>query len=401
MEHKRKLPRRMLIGGAAVLVAVGLVAAFWPSPTRVDLGAVTSGDLVLSIREEARTRVREVYTLSTAVTGRLLRVDLHPGDAVTAGQIVAHMRPTSPDALNVRTLEQAHAAVDAAQAALRVAQSDQIAAAAADDLAQSELARTQRLFVSGITSQAALDRAASAAQSAEATLATAEAAIALREAELASANALLTDWTGDPLAEDTTIQLRAPSDGVVLRVLQESETTLAAGTAVMEIGDIANDLEVVIDLISSDAVQVELGDPVLLTDWGGAQTLSGRVARIDPYGVTATSALGVREQRVDVVVDLTSAASDRPGLGHGYRLEAQIITWQDSGLTLVPTNALFREDGQWSVFAVTDGRAVLRPVAIGATDGISTEITDGLTAGDQVVLYPPASLADGDLVAQR
>lgn len=400
MAKPHKLSRRLLTMTAIAVVGAGLAAAFWPQPTRIDSAVVARGDLMVTIDEEGRTQVRETYVVSTPVAGQLLRVGFHPGDSVTKGQIVGQMRPTNPAALDARTLEQARAGVDAATAALRVAEADLNAAVAADDLAQSELERTQRLYDSGISSRAALDRVVTQARSATATRQTAEAAISMRQAEVANAQAQLIS-SDTPVSDTGEIHLVAPSDGVILRVLQESETTLAAGTPVLEIGNIDSDLEVVVDLVSSDAVQVTVGDRVLLDDWGGDAVLEGRVARIDPFGTTKYSALGVEEQRVGVVVDLLSPVSDRAGLGHGYRLEAKIVTWEAADILLVPASALFRNAGAWSVFAIDGDRAAIKAVEVGQSDGLMTEVTGGLAEGDQVVIYPPSSLTDGALVSGR
>ncbi|NVO23259.1 efflux RND transporter periplasmic adaptor subunit [Donghicola mangrovi] len=401
MALHRKLSRRFLVVGAVLVVGAGLVAAFRPQPVQVDIGHATRGDIQVMIEDEGTTRVREVYVVSTPVTGQLLRVNVHPGDQVTGGETqVAGMRPTAPEALNIRTREQALAAVDAAKAALRVAEANLTSAIAAQDYAVTELERTQRLSEAGIASRAALDKAQADARSANAARDTAEATIAVRQADLADANALLIGF-GVPADDSNDIPLISPADGVILRILQESETTLTAGTPVLEIGDIVNDLEVEVELVSSDAVQVHVGDPVVLSGWGGPEALTGQVARIDPYAVTTYSALGVEEQRVSVVVDLVSPASARTGLGHGFRLKAGIIIDQASDVVRVPSSALFLQDGQRAVFTMADGRAVLTPVSIGRSDGLLTEITEGLAEGDAVLLYPAAGLTDGTLIAAR
>lgn len=408
MARRRKLSRSFLTLLAVLAVGGALTAAFWPQPTLVDMGQVVRGGLQVTIDEEGRTRVREAYVVSTPVAGRLLRVQVHPGDQVTGGEtVVAQMRPTNPAALDVRTREQAHAAVQAAEAALRVAQADLNAAIAADDLAESDLQRTQSLFDSEIVSQAALDRAQSAARAARASLDTARAAISIREAELNNARAQLIGFDDVSLANaiggasGDEIPLYAPITGRILRIVQESETILPAGAPVMEIGNIENDLEVLVELISSDAVQVTVGDLVSLEDWGGPVALEGRVARIDPFGVTKYSALGVEEQRVGVVVDMLSPPEERPSLGHGYRLEARIIIWQAEDILKVPSSALFRDGDGWALFRVVDGIAQMTPVETGHSDGIETEVTSGLTDGDTVILYPSAGLASGAEVASR
>jgi HlyD family secretion protein len=408
MAVRKKRSRTLLSLLALGLIAATLAALYWPRAVMVDMGQVSRGPLRVTIDEEGRTRVHDAYVLSTPVSGRLMRVQVHPGDTVEKDKtIVAQMRPTSPAALDVRTREQAHAAVRAAEAALRLAQAELNAAQADYDLAQSDLERTSKLEASGTVSEAALERARTAARAAEARLATARAAIAIRRAELENARAQLIGVDDkDPEATVSNgfgdeIPIFAPTDGRILRVIQQSETTLPAGAPILEIGDIENDLEIVAELISSDAVQVGLGDHVLIDDWGGPETLSGEVVRVDPFGVTKYSALGVEEQRVNVVIRFTDPPETRATLGHGYRVEVRIVVWEDDAALRVPSSALFRSGTDWAAFRVEDGTARLRKVAIGRNNGTSAQVLKGLSEGDTVVLYPSAALSDGTPVKQR
>ena len=320
--------------------------------------------------------------------------------------VVAHMHPTNPAALDVRTREQALAAVNAAQAALRVARADLNAALANRDLAQAELSRTEQLVERGISSGAALDRARQSASVMQASVDTAEAAISMREAEIANAQAQLIGFDDQGLAAaigsmSGDIPLYAPTDGRILRVIQQSETALPAGAPIMEIGNIQDDLEVVVQLLSTDAVQVAVGDPVIIADWGGATDLAGEVVRVDPFGITQFSALGVEEQRVNAVIAFASPPEDYAGLGHGYRVETQIIVWEAKDTLVVPSSALFRNRDHWAVFVIADGTAHLRTVEIGPNNGIEAQITSGLTEGELVILYPSSGLSEGMSVAER
>lgn len=405
---QRKWSRPVLIALAVLVVTGGLGAAFWPKPVMVDLGQVVRGEMTVTIDEEGRTRVREAYIVSTPVEGRLMRVHGHPGDPVTRNAtVVAQMRPTNPAALDVRTREQARAAVEAARAALQVAEADLEAAKADLDLAESDLARTSELAERGTTTQAALDRARSTARAAQAHRGTAEAAIAQRKAELASAQAQLIGFDDRGLVAALESQLGdeipiyAPADGRILRVIHENESTVAAGTPIMEIGDIENDLEVVTELMSSDAVQVSKGNGVIIENWGGPEALSGTVDLIEPRGVTKTSTLGVEEQRVNVVIRLDSPVDQRPGLGDGFRVETRILIWHDDDALTVPSSALLRVDGGWAVFRVSGRLAVLQRIAVGRDNGSLAEVLDGLEEGETVVLYPPPGLSDGDAVERR
>lgn len=408
MEKRAKLSRNVLIVAAIAAIAITLFWAFTPRPTEVDLGDVRRSDLTVTIDEEGQTKVRETYIVSTPVAGRLLRVQLHPGDPVIKREtVVAQMRPINPTVLDSRTREQASAALNGSLAALRVAQAEMSAASAAEELATLDFERTKSLFESGISSEVALQRARTALQTSQARRETAEASIELREAEVANARANLVSITDLGLENingerrDDEIPLYSPIDGRILQVLQESETTLPVGAPIMEIGDIASGLEVEVELISSDAVQVTVGDSVILRDWGGANDLQGEVRRIDPYGITKYSALGVEEQRVPVEIALLTPAEERPGLGHGYRLEVAIVIWQAMDILTVPASALFREGGQWSVFVERDGMAQLTAVEIGESDGTSSEVISGLDEGDKVVLYPSAAIDSGSAIIAR
>jgi len=408
MSKVKRRSRLILTLSVLALVVGALAAAFWPRPVLVDLAEVTRGPMMVTIDEEGRTRVSEPYVVSTPVAGRLQRVEVESGDIVVRGKtVVAHMLPTNPAALDVRTREQAQAAVAAAMAALRVSQADLNAAAASRDLALTELERTEFLAKNAITSEAALDRARQNARVAEASVETSEAAIAMREANLANAQARLIGFEdrgfSDVLeaARSDDIPLYSPANGRILRVIQISETTLPAGAPIMEIGNVDDDLEVVVELISSDAVQVELGHLVIIEDWGGPAPLDGEVIRIDPFGVTKVSALGVEEQRVPITVALTSPANERRGLGHGYRVEARIVVWAAEDVIRVPASALFRVGERWAVFAERDDRAVQEEVKIGRANGVTAEVLEGLDPGDRVVLYPSAAVTDDISISRR
>ena len=408
MTQTRKRSRMSLTLGAFVLIAGALAVAFWPQSTLVDLGQVSRAPMQVTIDEEGRTRVSEPYVVSTPVAGRLQRVEVNPGDPVVRGEtVVAHMLPINPSALDVRTREQARAAVTAAEAALRVSRADLNAALAKRELTWTELSRTQTLVDREITSAVALERAQQAARVAQAAVDTSEAAIAMREAELINARAQLIGFEDSALVgavgvtNGMDIPLYAPADGRILRVIQQSATTLPAGAPIMEIGNVDSELEVVVDLISSDAVQVSVGDPVELVDWGGPQPLQGEVERIDPFGVTKYSALGVEEQRVATVVRLTSPAAERVALGHGFRVEARIIVWQDDQTLTVPASALFRVGSDWAVFVLGDGTAQQTIVQIGQSNGITAQVLSGVDDGDQVILYPSAAISHGAKVAPR
>lgn len=405
----KKRSRRILTLGTVALIAGAFAYAFWPRPTLVDIGEVTRGPMIVTIDEEARTRVHDAYVVSTPIAGRLLRVDVLPGDRVIRREtIVAQMLPTNPAALDVRTREQANAAVTAAEAALRVARADMNKAIADKDLTDLDLNRAVKLASSGTVSEAALDRAKRTSRAAAATLGTTEAAISMREAELENTRARLIGFDDLGLSaaigggsRGDEIPLFAPADGRILRVLQKSETTLPVGSPIMEIGNIESGLEIVVELLSTDAVKVVPGNRVIIDNWGGDQVLEGVVRRIDPWGFTKYSALGVEEQRVLAVIEFTSPPEIRENLGHGFRVEARIVVWESDDTLIVPSSALFRERADWAVFLVEEERAILQKIEIGKNNGISAHVQKGIELGANVVLYPSSGLTDGDLVAQR
>ncbi|MEM1434176.1 MAG: HlyD family efflux transporter periplasmic adaptor subunit [Pseudomonadota bacterium] len=392
--------------GIALLVLFAL--ALRPQPVLVDLGTVDSGVLAVTVNEEARTRVQNPYVVSAPVTGRLLRVEIDAGDAVTAGEtVVARLLPTPPSVLDARTREQAQAAVSAAEAALAVAQADRKKTDADLDLANEQVRRIRALRAKNAISKAALDQAEREARAAAAATDVANAAIAMRVAELQSARAQLISFAqaesgvSSPTASDRVIEVVAPVSGQVLRVIQESETTLTAGAPILEVGDVASDLEIVAELLSSDAVRVSVGDGVSISDWGGEQYLEGRVARIEPWGFTKFSALGVEEQRVNTIIRFTGDQASRQGLGHGYRVEVSITVWAGDDILQIPTSALYRAGPDLAVFRVIDGQAQSTLVELGRNNGERVQITGGLTAGDTVVLYPSDELTDGSPLAER
>jgi HlyD family secretion protein len=406
----KRSSRKMLTLVATGLVAGALILAFQPAAVLVDLGALRQGAMTVTIDEEGRTRVHDAYTVSTPVAGRLLRIDVEPGDPVVAGEtIVARMLPTNPAVLDARTREQARATAAAARAALRLAEADLLRAQAERELVVSDLQRTNALAARGTVSRAALERAEQKARASSAALDTAEAAVAMRQAELVNAEAQMIGFDDPGLvsgiingtSRGDEIILRAPASGYILRVLERSETTLPVGAPVIEIGDIENDLEVEVKLLSRDAVRVQVGNRVIIDSWGGEYELLGRVSRVDPWGYSQVSALGVEEQRVNTVIRFTGDSAERQSLGHGFRVRTRIVIWDTDDALIVPSNALFRDGSGWAVFVLADDRAVLTPVRIGQNNGQDAEVLHGLSLQDQVVLYPASGLADGDLIALR
>lgn len=397
--------RRVGIGVIAFGLIAFLVYAFQPAPVPVDLGGVSRGPMILSVDEEARTRVRDIYVVSAPVTGRLLRITPDPGDQVRTGTLVAKLIPTDPSFLDVRTFRQAQAEVDRAEAAVDLARAELDRANAQLAFASSELKRARPLRQRNAISEAQLDQAVLNERAAAATVKSAGATLKAREADLESARArLLTpadaEEDGTP-PEAGVVQVLSPVDGRILRILQESEIIVLAGTPLVEVGDPNGDLEILVELLSTDAVKVEVGQRVIIKDWGADPALEGRVLRVEPFGFRKISALGVEEQRVNVVIELLDPVERRPNLKHGFRVETQIVIWESDDVVRVPSSALFRDGGEWAVFMVQNGRARLKRIDVGRNNGTVAEVVSGLSDGDRVVLYPSDRVADGSAVAQR
>lgn len=402
---KKKISRKIIISGVIIAIGAVLTYAFWPQPMVVDMGEVKRSHMRVTISEEGRTRVHDAYVVSTPVAGRLLRMDVEPGDLVVEGKsVIAKMEPSYPTLLDVRSKAQAGANLSAAKAALELARTEQDRAVADKELANLQLKRMRHLILSDSISQLELDRVIHETRTTSAALRNAQAAIAVQKAEVAKARAQLISF-GNNLSKGVertaVIPIHAPATGSVLRIIQESESTLPAGTPVIEIGNIENDLEVVVELLSSDAVQVSLEDQVILTDWGGPHDLNGVVERVDPRGFTKISALGVEEQRVNVIVSFANPPENLNRLGHGYRIEVQIVIWEDKNAIAVPSSALFRQGRDWAVFVVINGMAKLRRVQIGQNNGIKAQVKGGLEPGQLVVLYPSSELTHGTQVSKR
>ncbi|HEU0302926.1 MAG TPA: efflux RND transporter periplasmic adaptor subunit [Longimicrobium sp.] len=359
-----------------------------PVPADVETAAVARGPLRVTVDEDGVTRVQERFVIAAPVAGRLLRVGLREGDAVAAGDVVARIAAAPLDA---RTVRQGQAAVAAAEAVWREAGAALAAREAELAQARREARRLRVLQEAGAVSQQAREQAETAEQVGARAVAAAAARVRAAAADLEAARAAVTGADPAALAGETVTEVRSPVRGRVLRVAQESETPVAPGAPLVELGDAAA-LEVLVDVLSTDAVRIRPGMPVLVEEWGGAGVLEGRVRTVSPSAFTKVSALGVEEQRVNVVADLLASADP---LGEGYRVEARIVTWQAGGVLRVPLSALFRHGAGWAVFVADAGRARLREVRIGHRGDEEAEVLGGLRAGDTVILYPADDVADG------
>ena len=385
------------------MVLLGLAFAFRPRAVIVDMVTVDRGELVITVNDEGETRVHDVYVLSAPVAGHMRRIDLHAGDSVAALEtVVAEVEPINPAFLDPRSEAQARADVRAAQSAKELAEAEVEQARAELEFAEREHNRAIKLIRDGTISQRELDTAERNIRMMTAALATAAAALDVRSYELERARAALVSPSQAAVGgEDCDcIAIRSPVHGRVLRILQQSEGVVAAGSPLVEIGNPRN-LEVVVDLLSPDAVKVEPGQRVIIERWGGDAPLAGRVRVVEPFGFTKISALGIEEQRVNVVIDLTSDESDWQRLAHGYQVDVRIVLWESDDTLILPLLALFRDGSDWSVFVESDGRAELRNIEIGRRNSLDAEVLGGLEAGERVVLYPGDRVRAGVRIAER
>lgn len=389
-----------------VLLVAGLAWALAPKPVPVDLAAAAVAPLTQTVEADGETRVRDIFVVSAPVGGTMERLGVQVGDVVADGEPVAVIRPAAPGFLDSRAATAALAGVRAAEAAVAVARAELARTQSDLAFARGELDRNRRLARDGTVSRRSLEKAEAEFAAAEAALAAARDGLGAREAQLEAARAQLIQpgivqsaEAAAAASETCCVHVAAPAGGRVLAVLQESEAVVRAGQPLLEVGD-PRDLEVQVDLLSSDAVRVRPGMAATLLDWGG-EPLAGVVRRIEPTGFTKVSALGIEEQRVNVVIDPAEGVRWPETLGHAFRVLARIDVWHSEGTLTVPMGAVFRDGDRWAVFRVADGRARLHPVALGRSDGLTAQVTDGLAEGDVLVLHPSDRVRDGTAVAPR
>ncbi|MDI1319771.1 MAG: efflux RND transporter periplasmic adaptor subunit, partial [bacterium] len=366
-------------GLAVLLVLLGL--GLRPRPAPVETARASFGPLRATVSEEGKTRIKQRYVVSSPVTGQLRRVPFKPGAAINAGDVVAVIEPMAASPLDPRSRALAEARRDSAVAALEKTR-------ASYALAASELKRVEKMFNDRTVSPQDFESAQMRETAAAREVIAAEGALRSAVAELAVAG---TD------AAPALVEVRAPVAGRVLHVFQESERPVTAGTPLLDAGD-PTDLEVVIELLSRDGAALTAGTRVELEQWGGPKPLEARVRLVEPAAFTKISALGVEEQRVNVVADITTPLAERAALGDNFRVEARVIVWESDKVLKVPVSSLFRRGAEWSAYVVRNGRAALVPVQAGRSSGTETQLTAGLNEGDEVILYPGDRVQDGDRV---
>ncbi|HKB57982.1 MAG TPA: efflux RND transporter periplasmic adaptor subunit [Lacunisphaera sp.] len=367
-------------GGGVLLVLLAL--GLRPRPAPVETARAVLGSLRATVNEEGKTRIKQRYVVSAPVTGQLRRVPFKPGAEIAAGNVVAVIEPMAASPLDARSRALAEARRTAATAALEKSRT-------AHDLAAGELKRVQLMFTAGTNSPQDVDAAQMRETNAARDVIVAEGTLRAAEAELADAN---------PAAvTPAMVEVHAPVAGRVLHVFQESERPVTAGTPLLDVGDPA-DLEVVIELLSRDGAALAPGARVELEQWGGSKPLDARVRLVEPAAFTKISALGVEEQRVNVVADITTPLAERQTLGDNFRVEARVVVWESGSVLKVPVSALFRRGSTWSAYVVRGDHAVLVPVSVGRSSGTETQVIDGLKEGAEVVLYPGDRVSDGQRV---
>ena len=381
---------------AAMAVGIGavLAVALWPAAVTVDTARVERGAMQVTIDDEGVTRVQERFVVAAPVSGRLERIEWEPGDVVRRGQVLARLRAADVPLVDARTHAEWLATLRASEATHQQAVAERTRARSTRDRLRLVLERQTGLAAAGAVSSDDVDAARSAAAGADAALAAADAAVARASHDVELARARL----GTPSMAGRVVTVAAPCDGVLLRRLHESESVIAAGEPLVELGN-RGALEVVTDVLSSDAVKVPPGARVLIDDWGGEGAVEGTVRRIEPSGFMKVSALGVEEQRVNVIVAFPGDAA--PALGDGYRVMARIVVWSTGNAIKAPMGSVFRDADRWAAFVVADGRAQRRTIRIGHHNDNDAEVIDGLTPGDEVILHPPDDLADGARVHPR
>jgi HlyD family secretion protein len=387
LNHQTK---RGLMGLGIAAVCAAFIWALWPKPVPVEVAQIRRGSLLVTVEDEGKTRIKDVYTVSAPITGKVVRLSLDAGDRVKKdATTVAIIEPMAPAFLDVRTQRELEAHVEAAKASVALAEAETNQAAAELEFAQSELTRARALMRSKTISERTLERARIDVETRQASLARAKANLEVRKRELESAQARLIApeeaWKGEVPA-GCCVTVKAPVSGRVLRVLQESERVIVAGTPLIEIGNPDN-LELIVDLLSADAVKVAEGATAEIEGWGGTP-LSAKVTRIEPAGFTKVSALGIEEQRVRTILKLQDPSDDAIRLGHEYRVFVRIGVYEAASVLKVPISALFRRGERWAVYVVENGRTNVTSIEIGHRNAAFAEVLGGLQEGVFVIVHP-------------
>jgi HlyD family secretion protein len=385
---------------AAAIVGGLLFLTFRPEPVQVDVHVVQAGRFEISLDVDGTTRVIEEFEVSAPISGTALRSPVRVGDPVLAGEtIVAQVQPSSPGLLDARTRLQAEAAVNEAEAALHVAETGLARAEENLVYAKQQYDRTSQLVERGVASTTRMEDAHQQLAIARAAVDAESARIEQARSGLERARAALIETTPEGRGDTCCVPIRAPADGVVLDIEEVSARPVIAGDRLLSIGD-PREIELVADLLSSDAVRLPEGARARVERWGG-EPLDARLREIEPAGRTKISALGIEEQRVDAIFDLEAPPEERRKLGHGFAVYLRVIVHEEENALQVPLSAAFRHGDGWAVFRVTGDRVARVPVSLGQRNARFAVVLSGLSAGDRVVEHPSEDLADGALISLR
>lgn len=401
-----KVSTWVLVGCGSAATVAALAWAFTPRPVEVEVATVTQGPFQATIDEDGKARLRDRYVVSAPLAGRLMRMSLREGDRVEAGDVVAVLLPALPPMLDERSLREQQARLAAAESQVGSAKARVEAARLALQKARGDAARTSQLAGQGFVSLTKLDADRLAAEVAQKDLDAATEARHVADHESQQARFALMALRDSGPARPRAFPLRSPVAGQVLRVPQPSEGMVALGAPLLELGD-TRKLEVVAELLTGDALRVRAGTPVLIERWGGSGALHGEVRLVEPSAFTKVSALGVEEQRVKVLVDITSPPALWTGMGDGYRVGVRIVDLAIGSATQVPVSAVFPtparegQSGGFGVFRIDEGRARMVPVDVGARNGSHAWLRGGPVPGDTVIVYPPPAVKDGGRVSPR
>lgn len=391
---------RRLLPWLGVILLFSLIAwGLWPAPVIVETGKVTRDALTVRVSEEGKTRVRNRYVVAAPLAGKMRRVPLKPGDPVVANTtVLTTIEPVVAPLLDPRARAQAEAVVAMHEASRNQTAASLAAARTSLKLSEADRDRMRSVREPGTLSASDRDRMESDASIKASEVRAVEFSMQVIDYELAQARAVLERPEG--ALSNNIVEVKSPVSGRVLNVMQESETIVTPGSRILEVGD-ATDLEIEAEILSRDAVAMQPGDTVEIDQWGGETPLKARVRRVEPAAFTKISALGVEEQRVIVLSDLVDAPAAANKLGDRYRVEVRVAIWHADDVLVVPAGALFREGNSWKTFIYQNGRASLRTLEAGHSDGRLTEVLSGLKSGERVLLHPPDTVKDGSAVKER
>ncbi len=390
----KRIFKRIFVALLLIAVAVLIAVAFRPKPVEVDAAQVTRGPLQVTVEEDAETRAHDRFTLAAPIAGRLSRIQLREGDEVTPRTPVATI---SPLPLDVRELAEIRARVASAEARQREA-AEQLARWESDHAqAVRDLNRARRLAADGIVAQQEFEQAQTKEAAAAKEVEAAKFRLSSAAADVERERAGLVSVEAQQKQGGRVVTLYPPTRCRILRIFEKSERVIPYGTPIAVLSD-PNKIEIVADLLSTDAVKVRPGAPVIVENWGGPAPLRAKVRLVEPYGFTKVSALGIEEQRTNVIADFIDPPN---GLGDGYRVDVRVVLWESADVLKAPASALFRVGGQWSVFTVDEGRTRLRPVEVGHRNAAEAEILSGVAHGAVVVVHPPNDLKEDTRVTVR